>query len=48
MPLTLEFIRSEVRNEQYEITLHADDERLHDNLTLDDLEHVLLNGELIE
>ena len=28
--------------------LHADDERLHDNLTLDDLEHVLLNGELIE
>lgn len=46
--MTPDFIRAEIMAQHYEISLHADDERLADNLTISQLEHVLLNCELLE
>jgi len=41
MSITTEFIRNQVENQTYEISLHADDERLADALTISQLEFVL-------
>ena len=46
--LTGAFIRRSVAAGAYEISLHADDERLADGLTVDDLEQVLASSEVIE
>jgi hypothetical protein len=48
MSITIDFIRSEIENESYEISLHADNERLNDELTLNQLEQALVTGEIIE
>lgn len=48
MPLTPEFIRAEIENQTYQISLHADDERLADGLTIVELEAVLSGCEIIE
>jgi len=48
MSITTEFIRTEIRNQSYEISIHADDERIADGLTIDDLEVVLSNCQIIE
>lgn len=48
MNLNLDFIRNEIERQCYEISLHADDERLADRLTVSQLELVLFNGEIIE
>lgn len=45
---TIKYIRNEVKNETYEISIHADDERLNDELTIEDIEYVLNNCEIIE
>jgi len=46
--LTVEFIRLSVAPGAYELSLHADDERLNDALTMADLEEVLRAPELLE
>ena len=46
--LTVEFIRRSVGLGAYELSLHADDERLADELTIGDLEVVLKAAELLE
>jgi hypothetical protein len=46
--MTLEFIRTEIAAQSYEILLHADDERLADHLTVVQLEHALLNCQMLE
>lgn len=43
-----EFIQSEVESQSYEISIHADDERLADGLTLVEVETVLRRCELLE
>lgn len=48
MALTVEFIREEIRNQQYEITLHADDERLAEGLTTLEVESALSRCEILE
>lgn len=46
--ITIDFIRHEVKNQTYEISIHADDERLNDELTIEEIEFVLRNCELFE
>ncbi len=46
--LTAGFIRQSVVPGAYELSLHADDERLDDALTVGDLEEVLRAAELLE
>jgi hypothetical protein len=46
--ITPEFIRAEVEQQSYELSLHADDERIADGLTIAQLEAVLLNCNVIE
>ena len=48
MPLTVTLIRESVASGAYELSLHADDERLADQLTMDELEEVLASAELLE
>jgi len=48
MSISLDFVRSEIRNQSYEITLHADEERISDQLTIAELESVLLSGMILE
>ncbi|MGH7963464.1 MAG: DUF4258 domain-containing protein [Candidatus Binatia bacterium] len=46
--ITSEFIRAEIAAQCYEISLHADDERLADSLTIAQIEYVLSNCKTIE
>lgn len=48
MPLTVELIRASVASGAYELSLHADDERLADGLTVREVEEVLASAELLE
>lgn len=48
MSITLDFIRNEIEKQSYEISIHADDERIADELSVSKLEIVLLNCEIIE
>ena len=48
MPLTPEFIHREIEKQTYQISIHADDERLADGLKIDELELALTNCEIIE
>jgi len=41
-------MREKVRNRQYVMTLHAEDEMEDDALTIDDVEHALLTGQIVE
>jgi len=44
----LKQIQEKVRIRQYVMTLHAEEEMDHDGLTIFDIEHGLLTGEIIE
>jgi hypothetical protein len=48
MKITTDFIKIEINNQNYEISLHADDERIAENLTITEVECALLNYEIIE
>ena len=48
MSVTLDFIRNEIEKQTYEISLHADDERIADGLTVSQLEFVSLPCKIIE
>jgi hypothetical protein len=48
MAITLKFICREIEKQSYEMSLHADDERLDDELTVLQLEYALLNGTILE
>lgn len=48
MPLDETFIKKAVQADAYELSLHADEERLHDHLTIKELEAVLLSCEILE
>jgi hypothetical protein len=46
--ITNDFIHTEIANQSYEISIHADNERLCDELTVSQMESVLKKGEIIE
>ena len=48
MSLTVNFIKQCVVNGDFELSLHADEERLAEGLTVTDIESVLHSGELLE
>jgi hypothetical protein len=48
MSLAPDFIRAEVAAQSYEISLHADDERLADGVTISQLEYALSSCQIIE
>lgn len=48
MSITFDFIHHELKSQRYEISLHADDERLSDGLTITQLEFGLSNCKIIE
>jgi hypothetical protein len=48
MGIATSFIYNEIRSQSYEISLHADDERIADGLTVAQLEYVLLNCQILE
>ena len=48
MIITPGFIRTEIEKQSYEISLHADDERIADSLTISQLEFALSDCEVIE
>jgi hypothetical protein len=48
MSIELDFVRSEIKNQSYEITLHADEERIADELMISELEFVLVSGMILE
>ncbi|MBU2446433.1 MAG: DUF4258 domain-containing protein [Bacteroidetes bacterium] len=46
--ITPEFICEEILSQNYEISIHADDERINEQLIISQLEFVLTNCEIIE
>jgi len=46
--ITIEFIRKEIQNQSYEISIHGDDERIADGLSIEEIEFVLSGCEIIE
>ena len=46
--ITEDFIHNEIKKQTYEISFHADEERIADELTVNQLEFALLNCEIIE
>jgi len=48
MSITPDFIHDEIERQCYEISLHADEERLADGLTISSLESVLSDCKIIE
>jgi hypothetical protein len=48
MSLSLDFIQAEISAQTYELSIHADDERLADHLTIAQVEHVLLHSQMLE
>ena len=48
MSVNLEFIQAEITAQTYEISVHADDERLADHLTIAQVEQILLHCQFLE
>ena len=48
MSITPDFIRAEIEKQSYEISLHADDERIAEGLTVSQIEFALSNCKIIE
>jgi hypothetical protein len=48
MSISLEFIRAEITAQTYELSVHADDERVADPLLLTEVEYVLLHCQQLE
>jgi hypothetical protein len=46
--ITPKFIKNEIVKQRYEISLHADDERIADSLTISQIEFVLSNCKVLE
>lgn len=48
MPLDETFVKEAVQAEAYELSLHADEKRLHDHLSITDIEEALRSCEILE
>ena len=41
-------IREIIRQNAYDLTMHANEEMAEDNLTIDEVEHSILNGKIVK
>ena len=48
MAIDIEFIREHIDNGLYDLTIHADNERLDDGLTISELEYALSDCDVLE
>lgn len=48
MSITSDFVRREIKKQAYEISIHADEERLAEGLTIDQVEDALSSCAIIE
>ena len=46
--MNIQILRKLIRNQKYEISHHAQKERYEENINLEDIEHAVLSGEIIE
>ncbi|MDI6731631.1 MAG: DUF4258 domain-containing protein [Candidatus Margulisbacteria bacterium] len=46
--LKIDWIKSKIKSNQYELSEHAEEERQSDKISLSDLEQAILSGEIIE
>lgn len=46
--MNVDFIKTEIRNQQYDLSAHAHNERLEEQITIEEVERVLLKGAIIE
>lgn len=46
--MRIEEIQEKIRNEEYEISFHAEKERYSEDITIHDLETAIYNGEILE
>ncbi len=46
--MNIAFLRESVRNEKYDLSVHAHNERQEEQITVEDIEKVLLKGDIIE
>lgn len=46
--MDINIIRSKIQKEEYELTLHAIKRRIKRKISTEDIEHAILNGEIIE
>jgi hypothetical protein len=48
MSISIDFICQEIEKQVYEISLHADDERIAEGLTVYQIEYAILNSKILE
>ncbi len=48
MSLTINFIKEQIEKQLYTLSLHADEERIADKLSINELENILVNCKIIE
>ena len=46
--IAIDWIKSSIKNDKYIISKHADDERMNDNLTINEIEESIVNGSILE
>lgn len=46
--MLIEKIKREIKFGEYEISLHAEEERYSEDISLDDIESAILNGDILE
>ena len=46
--MNIEWIKNCVENNEYLFTMHGDQERMNDNLTISDVEEAILSGRILE
>lgn len=48
MSISIDFIKAKIQANNYELSIHAHDERINDEIEFAELEEALLSGEIIE
>ena len=48
MSISIDFICQEIEKQVYDISLHADDERIAEGLTINQIEYAILNSKILE
>ena len=48
MTIDLEWIKERIRNDEYEVSSHAEEERQAEKISLDEIEQAILSDEILE
>lgn len=46
--MDIAFIKKKIRNQEYDLSIHAHNERQEDQITIEEIEKVILKGDIIE